>query len=133
MAVPETALIPALAAIVAGTKNSNINKTREILSKYIIFKLYEKYLKQNAENVRKSIIYKIPIITLINLPPKNSEISKMSEFTKGVKNLQTNNTKSKLIMVRYKVFKTAPVEVKSKIIVGILIIILVLTIVINKA
>ena len=73
------------------------------------------------------------IIVFKILPPKNSETSRISEFIKGLKNLQMKNIKTKQISVRYIILSQAPVEELFTIIVEILIIIIILIIVINKA
>jgi len=130
---PQIAFNPVTAATVAGIKNKSNSKIIEILLKYIIFKLLAKYLKQKAEKARKSTIYKNATTYFKNLPPKNSETSRISLLIKGFKNLHTSNINSKQIIVRYNMFSQAPVEVNFRIIVGIFSIILLLMTVINNA
>ncbi len=131
--VPEIAFKPALLEIATGIKNSKIKKISGKLLKYIVCKLFVKYLRQMAEKPINSTMYRKAIMNFKVFPPKNSETSSISKLTNGLKSLHTSSTKIKQMKVIKIILSHEPVPVNSTIIVGILIIILLLITVINKA
>jgi hypothetical protein len=100
----DTALNPILFIMAVGMQNSSIMNTIGVLLKYISFNEFEKYLIIVVVVIRKNSIYKIPTTIFNGLPPRYSDISKMSLFLNGSWNLHIIRQNDMVIILIYIVF-----------------------------
>ena len=80
-------LNPALFKIMLQIKNEILKTSRGVLGKYIDFNISEKFLNVVALAIANNPIKRMPITIFKNLPPRASETSKISIFSKGLNNL----------------------------------------------
>lgn len=110
--IPEMAFNPFLLATIVGTKKNRKRKIKGEFLKYIILILLAKYLRLNVDKNKKNTKNNIPTMIFKYLPPRYSEISKISFPLKVLKSLQIINVKrmAKTLTYMILIIELDPVE-----------------------